>query len=89
MRDIREVVKREDWQSLRVTFIGTWKSQPIENVLKLRTFLGEITSTEDDKLRIIHNYVTGSGFRMKIISHPDIDVLREEVKCERKKRGLI
>jgi len=30
MKDIREVVNREDWQSLRRNFVGTWKHQPVE-----------------------------------------------------------
>lgn len=88
MRDIREVVNREDWQSLRKTFIGTWKISPIENVEKLRVFLGDISCTEEDKLRIAHNYLTGSGFRIGIISHPKIAELLIEVREERKRRGL-
>jgi len=87
MKDIREVVNREDWQSLRKTFLNTWKKTPVENVKKLREFLGFIKNAENDKLRIVHNYVTGSGFRIGIISHPEIDILRNEIREERRKRG--
>lgn len=87
MKDIREVVNREDWQSLRRSFVGTWKHQPIENVKKLREFLGTVyNNSNPDKLRIVHNYLTGSGFRIGIISHPEIDRLLNEVRDERKRR---
>lgn len=86
MKNIKEVVNREDWQSLRKTFLGTWKKTPEENIKKLRVYIGDISYAESDILRIVHNYLTGSGFRMKVISHPEIDRLREEVKAERKMR---
>ena len=83
MKDIREVVNRSDWQSLRVTFVGTWKYTPVENVKKLREFLGPIENGDEEKLRIVHNYLTGSGFRIGVISHPDIDTLLKEVRDAR------
>ena len=79
MRNIKDVVNREDWQTLRRTFIGTWKKTPTDNVLKLRTFLGVITSPTDEKLRIVHNYLTDSGFRIGMISHSQITELLNEV----------
>jgi len=87
MKDIREVVKRNDWQELRKTFIGTWKTRPNINTAVLRNWLGPIQSAEDDKLRIIHNYLTGSGFRIGVIKHPGIDELLNEVRYERAKRN--
>ena len=81
--DIRKVVDDPEWQALRESFLGTWKKIPVENVKKLREYLG----TFDDplKLRRVHNYLTGSAFRMKIIAHSEIDVLLDEVRNAREK----
>jgi hypothetical protein len=79
--DIREVVNDPEWQELRKSFIGTWKKTPEENVKKLREYLGDFS--DPLKLRRVLNYTTGSGFRMKMITHPEIDKLREEVKKAR------
>jgi len=85
MEDIREIVNREDWQQLRKSLVGTWKRNQVENVGKLRSWL-EQCNWGDRELRIMHNYLTGSGFRIGIISHPEIDMLLEEVRNERRKR---
>jgi hypothetical protein len=79
-KDIREIVAREDWQTLRKSLLGTWKRDPEGNVKKLREWL--LNDYEEEKRVIVYNYLTGSGFRMKVISHPEIDRLREEVKKE-------
>lgn len=79
--DIREVVKDPEWQSLRKSFVGTWKRSPVKNVAELVSYLGEFKCPY--KLRRVHNYLTGSGFRIGIISSPAIDELREKVKSIR------
>lgn len=89
MRPIKEVVNRRDWQTLRKSFLGTWKTHPIQNTNKLREFLGNMLTAEDDKLRIVHNYLTGSGFRLGIIHHSEIEKLLEEVRMERFRRKII
>jgi|AntDeeMinimDraft_6_1070357.scaffolds.fasta_scaffold16844_3 hypothetical protein len=76
--DIREVVELEEWQELRESFLGTWKHTPAENVEKLRAFLDGFDDPR--RLRIVHNYLTGTAFRIGMISHPDIDELLEEVR---------
>jgi hypothetical protein len=85
-KTMKELVSRSDWQELRKSFIGTWKKTPKENVKKLRIFLGDIESTESEKLLIVFNYLTGSVFRIGIIKHPDIEILKNEIKEEIKKR---
>jgi hypothetical protein len=85
-KDIREVVALPEWQDLRVSFLNTWKKDPEGNVKKLRQFLGPVADADDRKLRIVYNYLTGSGFRMYTITHPEITTLLEEVRAESSRR---
>lgn len=78
MEDIRKVVDLPEWQALRKQLVGTWKVSPVENVQKLRKFGDDLSDPR--KVRILLNYLTGSGFRIGIISHPDITIFREEVR---------
>jgi len=84
--NIKDVVKLEEWQKLRESLVGTWKNSPKENVDKLKKFLGDLSKTSDQKLRIVHNYLTGSGFRSQIISHTSITQLLKEVREEVERR---
>ena len=77
-RDIREIVDRKDWQDIRKSLIGTWKYTPVQNVEKLERWLSE-GKEELDRYIIIYNYLTGSGFRIGVISHPRISLLRNNV----------
>ena len=81
-----ELVKRKDWQDLRISFLGTWKHTPVENVKKLREWIGDFKTTSMDKLRIVMNYLTGSGFRSGRIKHPEIQKLRDDISIEMKVR---
>lgn len=76
--DIRSVVNDDDWQTLRKSFVGTWKHTPVENVKKLREYVGD--KNDPYKVRRVLNYLTGSAFRIRIIEHDDIDTLREEIQ---------
>ena len=86
-KPIQQLVKRKDWQDLRKSFLGTWNKTPHNNVKTLRSWLGNIEITDNDKLRITLNYLTGSGFRSHTI-HPSqhITTLLNTVKKEIKKR---
>lgn len=89
---INQLVKREDWQALRKSFLGKWKTKPKENIQKLRDWLGNIQNTEYEKLRIVMNYLTGSGFRTGKIKDSDIQELRNDISKEmrrRKAKGLV
>ena len=85
MRNIKDVVNRPDWQEIRAALVGTWKHEPVVSIGKLRVFLGVIQDAEDEKLRIVHNYLTGSGFRIGMISHDEINRLLDEVRKARKR----
>jgi len=89
-RPIRVIVKREDWQALRKTFIGTWNKTPDENVVRLREWLGPVDEATNDELRIMMNYLTGTGFRTGTITNtPEIRRLRNDVSEEMKYRKEI
>jgi hypothetical protein len=87
MRPVREIVKREDWQELRRSFIGTWNKTPDENVRRLREWLGPVEEASNDELRIVMNYLTGTGFRTGTITNtPEIRRLRKEISIEIQRR---
>ena len=83
---IQDLVKDEEWQKLRSSLVGTWKTNPERNCKLLRNYLGNIHNCSYDKLRIVMNYLTGSGFRMGIIKHPCISQLRKDISDEMKLR---
>jgi|SRR5690349_3688033 len=86
--DIREVVALPEWQALRKDLVGTWTKTPAGNAALLRSFLGD--GTDDRRVRILLNYLTGTGFRIGRIAHPEIDRLLAEVRAmaERRTRHL-
>jgi hypothetical protein len=85
-KPIRDIVKRQDWQNLREKLVGTWKEHAPENCSKLRSFLGNIKTCHEDKLRIMMNYLISSGFRHGKIKHPCISKVRGEISAEMKRR---
>ena len=86
MGKMMELVKRKDWQDLRESLLGKWKSEPEKCCQKLKSFLGSIKTTEEDKLRIVMNYLTSSAFRHGVIKHPCTFKLRAMISVELKKR---
>jgi hypothetical protein len=76
--NIKVVVAQPEWQRIRHSFIGTWQDTPKENVQKMRNYVGSMT--DPIKVRQVLNYVTSSGFRIGIISHPFITKFREEIR---------
>ena len=83
---IVDLVKDPEWQKLRSSMVGTWKSNPTKNCKLLRNYLGNIKTCSYDKLRIVLNYLTGSGFRIGIIKHSCINKLLNEIRKELKNR---
>lgn len=77
--DIREVVKDQEWQAIRRSFLLTWKRKPVENCAVLREYLDRDPSNAL-KIRRVLNYLTGSAFRIGTISHPSIDELLRDVR---------
>ena len=89
MEGVKELVKDASWQKTRISLLGKWKEQPNWCVSQLRKYLGNIHTCDDDKLRIIMNYLTGTSFRVGAISsrnNPSIPKLRAEISAELKKR---
>jgi hypothetical protein len=79
--DIRIVVADTEWQSLRKSFLGTWKHRDMEreNILCLSEYLDEFH--DPYKVRRVLNYLTGSGFRMgKIGLSNEVKALRARVQ---------
>lgn len=78
--NIKTVVADAEWQEIRVSFLGTWKDEKKAraNVLVLREYVEPFANPW--KVRRALNYLTGSAFRMGIISSPEIRQLREEVQ---------
>lgn len=76
--DIRKVVDNQEWQALRLRFVGTWKNSQVENCRQLEEYLGDMV--DPYKVRRVYNYLTGTGFRVGSITHPAIDVLLAKVK---------
>jgi hypothetical protein len=79
-KSIKEIVNDPEWQELRQSMVGMWKQRPVYNVYCLRDYLGDITDPEHPKFRRVYNYLTGSGFRIGVISHPDIDLFLAQLR---------
>jgi hypothetical protein len=84
MKPVKDLVKDPAWQKVRESLLGQWKERPEWCCAQLRNYLGSNPSNE--KLRIVMNYVTGTGFRMGKISHPCITKIKSQVSMEMKKR---
>ena len=85
-KPMMELVKDEKWQKIRKSLLNQWKIRPQWCCYQLRTYTGSISSTSDDKLRIVMNYLTGSGFRTGNIKPHCVILLRAEISAEMKKR---
>jgi len=79
-------LKGEEWQKVRRSLLGQWKTRPTWCCSQLRKYLGSISTTPNSKLKIVMNYLTGSGFRMGKIKHECITKLRAQISMEIKKR---
>jgi len=57
MKNIKQVVKNQEWQALRKSMSHTWTSQPNanKNLSKLKRYLGD--TSNENKLRRVHNYL--------------------------------
>jgi hypothetical protein len=80
------LVRSPQWQAVRKSLLGQWKERPEWCCSQLRKYLGNISTTSKDKIKVVMNYLTGSGFRTGKIKHPCISKLRMHLSMERKKR---
>lgn len=81
-----KLVRSEEWQNVRKSLLGQWKEKPTWCCSQLKKYLGSVSSASDDKIRVVQNYLTGTGFRLGKIKHPCVSKLRTELSMERKKR---
>jgi len=86
MSKMSELVQDKEWQRVRIQLVGQWSVKPQWCCKQLKDYLGPITKTPDKKLKIMMNYLTGTGFRMGKIKHPCIVKIRSQVSMEMKKR---
>lgn len=80
------LVRSPQWQAIRKSLLGQWKEKPEWCCSQLRKYLGNVSATSKDKIKVVQNYLTGSGFRTGKIKHPCISKLRMMLSMERKKR---
>jgi len=80
------LVRSDDWQAVRKRLLGQWMSRPEWCCSQLRGYLGSTSIASSDKLNVVMNYLTGTGFRTGRIKHSCIQSLRTQISMERKKR---
>ena len=80
------LVRSDDWQAVRKRLLGQWMQRPEWACSQLRAYLGSTGSASTDKLNVVMNYLTGTGFRTGRIKHSCIQTLRTQISMERKKR---
>lgn len=85
-KPIREIVKDPSWQKVRESLLGKWKNEPEWCCNQLRNYLGNISTASNTQIRIVMNYLVGSGFRTGRIKNPCIVLLRTKLSMEIKKR---
>lgn len=81
-----KLVRSDEWQAVRKSLLGKWKEQPEWCCSQLRKYLGNVSSASKDKIKVVMNYLTGSGFRTGKIKHACISALRAQMSSERKRR---
>lgn len=81
-----KLVRSSEWQNVRKKLLGQWKERPNWCCSQLRSYLGSVSSASNDKIKVVQNYLVGTGFRTGRIKHPCITKLRAQLSMERKKR---
>jgi len=81
-----KLVGSPEWERVRKSLLGKWKENPVWCCAQLKKYLGSISSTSKDKIKVVQNYLTGSGFRTGRIKHACISALRAQLSSERIKR---
>jgi len=86
VKAIRDIVKDPEWQKVRTSLLGNWNTKTEWCCAQLRNWIGPLDKATVTELRILMNYLTGTGFRMGKIKHNCIQSLRTQVSMEIKKR---
>jgi len=82
------LVTSDNWQAVRKRLLGQWMERPEWCCSQLRAYLGPTSTASIDKLNVVMNYLTGTGFRTGRIKHSCIQSLRIQISMERKKRKV-
>ena len=80
------LVKSSSWQTVRKRLLGQWSSRPKWCCSQLNMYLGSLNGTSNDKIKVVMNYLTGTGFRTGRIKHACISKLRTQMSSDIKKR---
>lgn len=81
-----KLVRSDTWQAVRKSLLGQWMQRPDWCCSQLRKYLGPINKTSNDKIKVVMNYLTGTGFRTGKIKPPCASALRQQLSSEIKKR---
>lgn len=87
--EMRQIASNPEWQIVRKRLVGTWLKQPEWACEQVKDYLGKLTETTKDKLRIVRNYLNAGGFRSKKIQHSCIQKLKSQISMELKKRDAV
>jgi hypothetical protein len=80
------LVKNPNWQAVRKSLVGKWRTKPDWACDQLKQFVGQISTASDDKIRIAVHYLTAKAFTSGQIKHPCISSLRTQLSMEIRKR---
>ena len=81
-----KLVGSAPWEATRKSLLGQWKDRPEWCCSQLKKYLGNVSSTSNDKIKVVMNYLTGTGFRTGRIKHTCISKLRTQMSSEIAKR---
>ena len=85
-KSMKELVQSQEWQKVRQSLVGQWTKRPEWCCQQLSNYLGHIKTASYDKLRIVMNYLVGTGFRTGRIKHACVSALRAKISEEMKRR---
>jgi hypothetical protein len=86
--EMKFLVQDPSWQATRKRLVGAWTDKPEWACGELKKFVGQISKATPEKLRIVMNYLTGTGFRTGKIKHKCILHLRTQISMEMRKRKV-
>jgi len=81
-----KLVRSDEWQKVRQSLLGKWMKEPEWCCTQLKKYLGALNKTDNDRIRVVMNYLTGTGFRTGKIKPPCAVSLRQQLSSEITKR---
>ena len=81
-----KLVGTAPWENVRKSLLGQWKDRPEWCCTQLKKYLGNVSTTSNDRIKVVMNYLTGTGFRTGRIKHTCISKLRTQMSSEIRKR---